>query len=84
LALMAAVVAAPVAIAASSPASAVCVRKCTDILPSGTCSRYGSCEEVLESVGTFRPVRSAKDCRRSQVLRCDYNSCDLVCSANKK
>ncbi len=84
LTLMGAAVAAPIAIAASSPASAVCIRKCTDILSSGVCSRYGSCEEVSESAGTFRPVRSAKDCRRSQALRCDYNSCDLVCNANKK
>jgi hypothetical protein len=81
---LAAVTAAALTIASSAPASAICIRKCTDILPSGYCSKYGACEEVLEMAGGFKAVRSAKDCRRSQALLCDDYSCKLVCRPQSK
>jgi hypothetical protein len=81
---IAAVVGAVVTVAGSGPASAICIRKCTDILPSGYCSKYGACEEVLELAGGFKAVRSAKDCRRSQALLCDDDSCKLVCRPQSK
>jgi hypothetical protein len=44
---------------------------------STTCFEY-SCEPVLMSV-PYTPVRRVKDCRGSQTLLCDFNSCKLVC-----
>jgi hypothetical protein len=84
LTLIVAVVTVPMAIAVSSPVNAARTCKCSGITSGGSCTRWGDCHEVLESVGTFRPVRSARDCRRSQMLLCDDNSCKLVCYSNKK
>jgi hypothetical protein len=85
LALMAALVAAPVAIAASRPSTAA-KRTCTcaSILSTGNCTEWKDCHDVLESADSFRPVRSVRDCRRSQVLLCDDNSCKLVCKTPNK
>ena len=83
IALMAAVVMAPLVIAGSRPADAICMRQCTDILPSGVCTKYGPCKEVLESV-PLKPVRSAKDCPHYRALSCEDSSCNVVCNPNKK
>jgi hypothetical protein len=72
-----------VAVAGSGTAIAAKACTCTHILSSGHCTEY-DCTEVLESVGTFKPVRKASDCRRSQVLLCDDNSCKLVCRPQSK
>jgi hypothetical protein len=83
LTLMMAVVAATVAITASRPATAATSCTCTGILHSGQCTEY-NCHELLMSITPLTPIRSAKDCRQSQVLVCDFNSCKLVCDPTKK
>ena len=81
---MTAVVAAFVAIAASGPATAAQSCTCLSILSSGFCTEYGHCHELEMSVPTLTPVRSARECRKSQVLICDFNSCKVVCDPSKK
>jgi len=84
LTLMVAAVAASVAIAGSRPATAAQSCKCTNILASGFCTEYGECHVLEMSVPTLTPVRSARECRKSQVLICDFNSCKVVCDPSKK
>ena len=84
LAALAAAVATAVAIAGSSAAIAAKSCPCSSILSSGFCTEYGPCTELKESVPTFNPVRSAKQCRHSQMLLCDDSSCKLVCNPSKK
>jgi hypothetical protein len=36
------------------------------------------------SITPLTPVRSASECRKSQVLVCDFNVCKLVCDPTKK
>jgi hypothetical protein len=84
LTLMVAAVAASVAIAASGPAAAAQSCTCLSILSSGFCTEYGHCHELEMSVPTLKPVRSARECRKSQVLICDFNSCKVVCDPSKK
>ncbi len=79
--LLMAAVAAPVAIAASTSADAACFRRCEAIVSSGFCTRWGPCEELLESI--LKPARSAKACRATAGLMCDYNSCKPVCGPAK-
>lgn len=83
--LLMAVVATPMVIAASSSANAACFRHCTAILSSGFCTQYGPCEEMLESIATnLKPLRSAKTCRATLGIVCDYNSCKPVCGPAKQ
>jgi hypothetical protein len=84
LTLMVAAVAASVAIAASGPAAAAQSCTCLSILSSGFCTEYGHCHELEMSVPTLKPVRSARECRKSQVLICDFNSCKVVCDPSQK
>ena len=84
LTLMVAAVAASVAIAASGPAAAAQSCTCLSILSSGFCTEYGHCHELEMSVPTLKPVRSARECRKSQVLVCDYGACKVVCDPSKK
>ena len=84
LTLISAVVAVSVAIAASGPAAAARSCSCLSILSSGFCTEYGHCHELEASVPTFKPVRSAKQCRNSQMLLCDNDSCKVVCDPSKK
>ena len=81
---MAAAVVAAVAIAGSSAATAAQSCPCSNILSSGFCTEYGPCTELKESVPTFKPVRSAKQCRHSQMLLCDNGTCKVVCDPSKK
>ncbi len=82
LTFMAAVVTAPLAIAASSPVNAAKWCKCSGLSSSG-CTEWGNCVEVPESAA-FRPVHGVSDCRRSQMLLCDGSSCKLVCDSKKQ
>jgi hypothetical protein len=84
LTVMAAAVAAVVAIAASGPATAARSCSCLSILSSGFCTEYGHCHDLEASVPTFKPVRSAKQCRHSQTLLCDNDTCKVVCDPSKK
>ena len=84
LTLMVAAVAASVAIAASRPATAATSCTCTSILSSGHCTEYGNCHVLEMSVPTLKPIRSARECRKSQVLICDYSTCKVVCDPSKK
>jgi hypothetical protein len=86
LTLMVAAIAASVAMAASGPAAAATSCTCTSILPSGHCIEYGNCHvlEMSVPVPTLKPIRSAKECRKSQVLICDYSACKVVCDPSKK
>jgi hypothetical protein len=85
LALTAAAVAAPVLMAAVSPANALCIRKCTAILSSGACSAHETvCEPVEASVAKkLKPLRDGMRCR-TQALLCDYTGCKPVCGALPK
>jgi len=74
-----------VAMAENTTASAACIRKCVSITSSGFCTKYGSCEPVVESVlSAAKTVRSAKNCHRYLALRCDDGSCETVCNRPKK
>jgi hypothetical protein len=84
LALIGALMTVPMVMAGSNSADAARFCKCTSILPSGTCNGWGDCRELSESIGNFRSVRSTRDCRHSQVLACDYDSCKIVCDAKQK
>jgi hypothetical protein len=85
LTLMTAAVAASVAIAASSPAAAIQTCKCNDILmSSGFCTEWTCGPGPEMSVSTFKSIRSARECRKSQVLVCDYGACKVVCDPSKK
>ena len=84
LTVMAAAVVAAVAIAGSSAATAAQSCPCSNILSSGFCTEYGHCHELEMSVPTLQPVRSARECRKSQVLICDFNSCKVVCDPSQK
>lgn len=83
LTLVVAAVAASVAITAGRPATAATSCRCTGILGSGTCTEY-DCHELPMSITPLRPIRSAGECRKSQVLVCDFNSCKVVCDPTKK
>ena len=82
LTLIAAILAAPLAIAASGPANAARACKCSQSTQSG-CTEWKDCHEVLESAPSFRQARSTRDCRHSQMLVCDNNACKLVCYSSK-
>jgi hypothetical protein len=85
LAVMTVVAAASVAIAASGPASAFQRCTCNSIVSSGFCSEWTCGPVNVEmSVPTLKPVRSARECRKSQVLVCDYGACKVVCDPSKK
>jgi hypothetical protein len=86
LALMAIAMAAPLLIAASGPANAICFRKCTGLNPgSGACTSHETvCEELLQSVADkLKPLRDGMRCR-TQGLLCDYTGCKAVCGAPPK
>jgi hypothetical protein len=83
LALMAAVVAAPIAMAVSTPADAARHCRCLRIGGGGQCIKYGDCREVIASVGTFKAMRRANECRRSQAIVCEYDGCQVVCDTKK-
>jgi hypothetical protein len=82
LTLIAATLAAPLAIAASGPANAAKSCKCSQSTQSG-CTEWNDCHEVLEAAPPFRQARSTRDCRNSQRLLCDGESCKLVCYSGK-
>ena len=63
----------------------ICIRKCTAILPSGYCSHYGACEEVLMSAPSpFKAVRGKRGCARNQALSCTDDGCTAGCLVKKK
>ena len=84
-ALMVAALAASIFIAASSPANAICFRKCTGINSAGACTSHTTeCEELEASVAKkLKPLRDGMRCR-SQGLLCDYTGCKAVCGAPPK
>jgi hypothetical protein len=70
LALIGTLVVVPVVLVGSNQANAARHCTCTTITPSGYCTEYGDCHELLEFVGTgtFTPFRNTRACRRSQAL----------------
>jgi hypothetical protein len=83
LTLIAAALTGPLIIAASGPADAAKACKCSQSTQSG-CTEWNDCHEVLESAPSFRQALSTRDCRHSQMLVCDGDSCKLVCYSNKQ
>ena len=85
LTVMTAVAAVSVAIAASGPATAIQTCKCNDILiSSGFCTEWTCGPGPEMSVSTFKSIRSARECRKSQMLVCDFGACKVVCDPSKK
>jgi hypothetical protein len=84
-ALIVAGLAAPMLIAASGAANAICFRKCTAILPSGACSNHQEqCIQLEERVAKkMKPLRDGMTCK-SQGLLCDYTGCKAVCGTPPK
>ena len=73
------------AIAASAPANAIQRCTCNSILGSGFCTDWTCSSAPIDmSVPTLKPVHSARECRKSQVLMCDYSACKVVCDPSKK
>jgi hypothetical protein len=77
---VAVVLTASVAFEGGRPATAA--SHCTCIRGTPTTCFDWDCRPVLVST-PFRPVRSVKDCRGSQTLLCDFNSCKLVCPSTQ-
>ena len=84
LTVMTAVAAVSVVIAASGPAAAVQTCKCNSIVSSGFCTEWICGPGPEMSVPTLKSVRSARECRKSQVLVCDFGACKVVCDPSKK
>ena len=84
LTVMTAVAAVSVAIAASGPAAAVQTCKCNSIVSSGFCTEWICGPGPEMAVPNLKSVRSARECRKSQILVCDYGACKVVCDPSKK
>jgi hypothetical protein len=84
LALMAVALAAPVLMAASGTADAMCIRQC-DRLSGGACTHHSTiCKELEASVGQKMKALSKGMRCRTPALLCEYGTCKSVCDNRKK
>jgi hypothetical protein len=85
LALMAVALAAPVLMAASGTADAMCIRQCDRLGSGGACTHHTTiCKELEASVGEkMKALRKGMRCRTPALL-CDYGACKPVCDNRKK